>query len=73
MIIGKFLNASSKDKKYAVDINDNYNFLEDVNKSDLEEQCHDVSSYSASIFIKFNEIFGELLNSVIREDDIIEL
>ena len=68
----KILNASSKDKKCAVDINDMYNFLKDVNKSEFEEQYHQDSNYSASIASEFNEISDELLNSVIREDDIIE-
>ena len=68
----KILNASSKDKKCAVDINDMYNFLKDVNGSDFEEQYYQDSNYSASVTSEVNEIYDEFLNSVIREDDIIE-
>ena len=61
-----------KIKKCAVDINDMYNFLKDVNESDFEEQYYQDSNHSASVNSEINEISDEFLNSVICEDDIIE-
>ena len=47
----KILNASSKNKKCAVDINDIYNFLKHVNESDFEEQYYQDSHHSENALV----------------------
>jgi hypothetical protein len=67
----KILNASSKDKKCAVDINDMYNVLKHVNESEFEETNRQ-DNYATSATDEVNEISDEFLNPRIIENDIIE-
>ena len=67
----KILNASSKDKKCAVDINDMYNFLKHVNEREFEETNRQ-DNHATSATDEVNAISDEFLNPMISENDIIE-
>ena len=67
----KILNSGNKDKKCAVDIEDMYNFMKEVNNADPED--HIPNSFNPiPVRNETQLISDDLLNTPIREEEIIE-
>ena len=67
----KILNSPNKNKKYGVDINEMYTFMNDINKTDSEELTHS-NLYTSLVRNNNQTLSDDLLNMPIQEEEIRE-
>ena len=67
----KILNSTNKNKKCAVDINEMYTFMTDINKTDSEELTPS-NLYTSPVSYDIQTLSDDLLNMPIQEEEIRE-